>query len=151
MNWDALGAIAEAIGALAVVMSLVYFGYQIRETRITVRAQSAQARTELATSLMKDWADILVKTKNLSEIDDADRIQLRQFFLRNMMNHQNLYYQQKTGALDPLFAGPLKTMNFYRQGAPRAWWDEYGRTQAVFGAEYVAYVDSILESVPPEV
>lgn len=31
MNWDAVGAIAESIGAIAVVMSLIYVAVQIRQ------------------------------------------------------------------------------------------------------------------------
>jgi hypothetical protein len=30
MNWDAIGALAETIGALAVVISLIYLAVQIR-------------------------------------------------------------------------------------------------------------------------
>ena len=33
MNWDAIGAIGEIIGALAVVLTLGYFGIQIRAAR----------------------------------------------------------------------------------------------------------------------
>jgi hypothetical protein len=31
MNWDAIGAIAEAIGALAVIITLVYLTFQLRQ------------------------------------------------------------------------------------------------------------------------
>ena len=30
MNWDAIGAVGEIVGAMAVVVSLVYLGSQIR-------------------------------------------------------------------------------------------------------------------------
>ena len=33
MNWDAIGAIGEITGALAVVLTLGYFGIQIRAAR----------------------------------------------------------------------------------------------------------------------
>ena len=37
MNWDAIGAIAEAVGALAVVISLVYLAVQIRSGTSALR------------------------------------------------------------------------------------------------------------------
>ena len=33
MNWDAIGAIAELLGAIGVIASLVYLGSQIRQSR----------------------------------------------------------------------------------------------------------------------
>ena len=33
MNWDAIGAVGEITGALAVVLTLGYFGIQIRAAR----------------------------------------------------------------------------------------------------------------------
>ena len=53
MNWDAIGAVGEIIGALAVVASLVYQAIQIcsqnRETRmLAVHALRASASSEAA-------------------------------------------------------------------------------------------------------
>jgi len=31
MNWDAIGALAEAIGAIAVIVTLVYLAIQLRQ------------------------------------------------------------------------------------------------------------------------
>ena len=35
MNWDAIGALSEAIGALAVVVTLAYLATQVRYAKIT--------------------------------------------------------------------------------------------------------------------
>jgi hypothetical protein len=40
VNWDAVGAIAESLGALGVIATLVYLGAQIRQNTATVRAAS---------------------------------------------------------------------------------------------------------------
>ena len=34
MNWDAIGAVGEIVGALAVVISVIYLAVQIRQTNI---------------------------------------------------------------------------------------------------------------------
>ena len=40
MNWDAIGAIAELLGAAGVVASLIYLGVQIRQNTRTERARA---------------------------------------------------------------------------------------------------------------
>jgi len=48
MNWEAIGAISEMIGALAVVISLVYLAFQIRQN--TKQLEQSQ-RTSTAASV----------------------------------------------------------------------------------------------------
>jgi len=43
MNWDAIGAVGEVSGAIAVVATLGYLAVQIRQNTSAVRANSAQA------------------------------------------------------------------------------------------------------------
>ena len=40
MTWDAVGAIAELLGALGVIASFFYIGFQIRSNTRSVRAAS---------------------------------------------------------------------------------------------------------------
>ena len=50
MNWDAVGAIGEIVGAFAVVLSLVYLSIQIRtqnnESRLASVSQTVAAQRE---------------------------------------------------------------------------------------------------------
>ncbi len=46
MNWEAIAAIAEALGAIAVVATLVYLSSQLRQNTATVRSNSATAHTQ---------------------------------------------------------------------------------------------------------
>ena len=43
MNWDAIGAVGELLGALAVIVTLGYLAAQIRQNTRTVRSATAQA------------------------------------------------------------------------------------------------------------
>lgn len=43
MDWDAIGAFSEAIGAMAVVISLIYVGTQIRHNTRTSRDEAMRA------------------------------------------------------------------------------------------------------------
>ena len=48
MNWEAIGAIGELLGALAVVVSLLYLAVQIRQNSRIVKGTSVQAITQFA-------------------------------------------------------------------------------------------------------
>ena len=45
MNWEAIGTISEVVGALAVVLSLVYVGVQIRQNTRQVRVATHDGTT----------------------------------------------------------------------------------------------------------
>ena len=40
MNWDAVGAIGEVLGSVAVLISLIYLAFQVRQTRDQTRLDS---------------------------------------------------------------------------------------------------------------
>ncbi len=46
MSWDAVGAIGEVLGAIAVFVTLAYLALQIRQTRTDLRRSIRQARGE---------------------------------------------------------------------------------------------------------
>jgi len=71
MNWDAVGAVGEIVGALAVFLTLAYLAIQIRQNtravqssaidssinRISAMRQSLSENTELATLYLKGGKD----------------------------------------------------------------------------------------------
>ena len=66
MNWDAIGAVGEIIGAIAVVISLIYVGVQIRQnTVVTKRSNARQTASDheraLANFLEEDVADLVLR------------------------------------------------------------------------------------------
>jgi len=61
MNWEAIGAVAEILGALAVVGSLLYLAVQVRHSANATQAASRYATAQLTT-------DILVATTSDAEL-----------------------------------------------------------------------------------
>ena len=69
MNWEAIGAIGEIVGALAVVLTLVYLAYQVRYAKTATVDQNRLTRStaireiintmitneELRVGQMKNW------------------------------------------------------------------------------------------------
>ena len=48
MNWDAIGAVAELIGAIAVIISIIYLAAQVRQTRLQLQSQAEDNITSRA-------------------------------------------------------------------------------------------------------
>ena len=62
MNWDAIGAVGETIGAVAVVVTLIYFASQIRQ----LKQQNAQATLQHIHDSMNQFMDMLASESNAS-------------------------------------------------------------------------------------
>jgi len=56
MNWEAIGIFAEVIGAVAVVISLLYVGIQIKQSAASTRAQAINQVNSQYGSLMSQVA-----------------------------------------------------------------------------------------------
>ena len=64
MNWDAIGAIGEVVGAIGVILSLAYLGIQIRQN-------SRATEEEIFQSLLNNYhggMDYLISNQNLNRI-----------------------------------------------------------------------------------
>ena len=84
MNWDAMAAIGEILGALGVIASLVYLSIQIRKSDKTARAQSLQSildghrdRSLVPMYTNPEFTDLLAK--GLTDLDLLSDTQKRQF------------------------------------------------------------------------
>ncbi|MGD8810077.1 MAG: hypothetical protein PVG24_10755 [Gammaproteobacteria bacterium] len=55
MNWEAIGTLAEVVGAVAVVVSLVYLAVQIRQNTRQVEEQGRAQRFSALSVLFDNW------------------------------------------------------------------------------------------------
>lgn len=81
MNWDAIGAVGEVIGAAGVIASLLYLSIQIRRSDQTARAESLS-------SLLDGWRD----RAGLHLFLDAD---LPDLFAKGLTNFEMLDASEK--------------------------------------------------------
>ena len=112
MNWDAIGAIGEIVGAIAVVATLLYLARQTRVTgKATVsasRSASAMAIAELDREIARDpqLAQVFLKSTQ-SEIADYDDLEWLRFtgFARSLIGLiEEQYVQSEQGTTDPEIA-----------------------------------------------
>jgi hypothetical protein len=55
VNWTALGAVGELLGAVAVVASLLYVARQVKQSNRIARAEAFRAAMLKAADMMEDW------------------------------------------------------------------------------------------------
>jgi hypothetical protein len=105
MNWDAVGAIAEGLGAVAVVATLVYLSVQLRQNTATVRSNSATAHTQA------------VQTFTLAIAQDAE---LNRLYWSGLANRAGLEDDDERRRFDSILTGMLLTleqsMRFHEEG-----------------------------------
>ena len=98
MDWNAIGAIGEVLGALAVFVTLIYLSRQVKES-------NKLAKSSAATDVMNGFGEVnailttpslaaaMAKAKAIpSDFTPAEEVQVRQLCLRVM----NVYMQGET-------------------------------------------------------
>ena len=107
MNWDAIGAIAETLGAVGVIASLVYLATQIRHSRDQM-SQNTRAMQAGAHQLYEQGVSSLIMDAvripdfhrvlsqgwiNFEELDAEDAFRFNSYALASMRTWDNAYYQ----------------------------------------------------------
>ncbi len=104
MNWDAIGAIAELLGAIGVIASLIYLATQIRQSR----EQMGQNTRALRGAAYQQWDDSLQATVmqavTVPALDRVVRLGLADYeqltnekmgrFSRNLLRHDSRFGQR---------------------------------------------------------
>ena len=106
MNWDAIGAVGEIVGAVAVVLSLVYLAIQIKNQNFEAKAATIQQVLQNNSTTISQLQDPelakiwLVGTENLDALSDVDRLRFVIYVTTIMRFYENAYFQWRSGRLD---------------------------------------------------
>ncbi len=146
MNWEAIGAVGELLGALGVIVTLGYLAVQIRQNTRTVRAATAQAiqtaMNEAHAHVKQDSAAARIYRLGLSEppkLDEDEQVQFSMTMYSIFAQFENIFYQLQQGTLDSaIFERHALAMEFYlRTPGGADWWESWkGR----FSEDFVSYV-----------
>ena len=107
MNWDAISAIGEIVGATAVVVTLAYLAVQIRNSTKIARSSTRQAIASMAfvmgTDLVADRSltEALIKDFKNEDLDEADWVRLLARNYIGMRHYENIHYQHLCGMIEP--------------------------------------------------
>lgn len=105
MDWEAVGAIGEAVGALGVIGTIGYLALQIRQNSRMIRANIRQARSDSAVELhalgaTSEIAEIQAKEQRGQTLTDVDERRLFLWYISVWRAQQTIFLQANDGLLD---------------------------------------------------
>ena len=155
MNWEAVGAVAELIGAGGVVSSLLYLAVQMKQSSNATKAQSVQAVQQsmidiALASADESWADVFEQVPETFEgLPYASKVRLGWLWFAVMRGTETLYHHYLRGNADQsvweTYEGSIAvnlSNNVFRE-----WWraNTYPFTQ-----EFTEYVEAKMRDVEAE-
>jgi hypothetical protein len=135
MNWEAIGAIGEVIGAVAVVVTLVYLAAQIRHNTMSNR----NAALQTISAQNADWLSLITQDDDVARIFRAGQKDLGSITGNDLVRYGMLmtqfcrvfgaqHHQHINRALpDDIWQSSERSIQFtlQRRGA-RNWWSSFG-------------------------
>ena len=140
MNWEAISTVAEVIGAVAVVLSLIYVAAQIKQNTEASRSQSINQINSQYGALMSqiamndDFAKIYRKATNGEDLEPDESVRYTAYlsaffaFLEEIfLLHQSGTYEENLGDGDAVeFLAPT-VRRLLASPAAIDWWKEESR------------------------
>lgn len=141
MNWDAMGAVGEVIGAIAVVATLIYLSVQTRQNTKAVEHATARGVAEDANA----WRYRIVENAEVSELlrgglREPDSLSPNDKYRFRMLMDALVFHWQH--AFDA--GSPVPTTNITRMlGTPGGAW-YWARAKDVLDSRFMEYVDGLI-------
>ena len=148
MNWEAIGAVGELVGAAGVIFTLIYLALQIRQNSEDVRSATRQSisttQTQMGLEAAKDpilrasaarWQGLEIGSDD-SEEEFVDNLYVRS----NMRMWENQFYQHRAGTFsDEMWFGYVNNMQgAMQQPKFRQWWET---NRELYSGAFPQFVD----------
>jgi hypothetical protein len=150
MNWEAIGATAETISALAVIISLLYLASQVRQntnaSRFSRYDTFVRTTVDVRRSILENEALSRVWEVGLrapSELNEAESTQLRLLLYNAVQTMESLHLQLTQSGLDKEIwsrNAPMLSRVVGSVGG-REWWSIY---KVEFDRNFMDAVDEAL-------
>jgi hypothetical protein len=148
MNWDAVGAVAEAIGALGVIASLLYLAIQVRAgaraSAVESKLAASRVYTEFLGSLIQspELNDLFLRGRqDLGSLTPEEYIRFSNLSLQSFSLFSAVHFQYRQGTLSESdWFENRAIIQFWLRGLGcRQWWGKVG--QHMFGEKFVAFIE----------
>ena len=149
MNWDAIGAFSESVGAAAVVITLIYLAIQIRnqtkESRLAATRDLSRDYLDAVDSITKDTEIFSLYMRALSDYEDLpheERIRISMIFFRvfRVAEVRLLHYSSQGVEAAHFETGQLPLKDLMKFPGLRGWWEN---NKDAFSEEFQSHVDEI--------
>ena len=149
MNWEAVGAIGEVVGAVAVIATLLYLAIQIRQNTKAVMGATLNAITERKQFELRWSSDISIAwRKSLSEpenLSEDEHWQMAEWMSACFVARENEFFQFKHGLIDEdTWAASENIIRMAISSSwARKWWEEFGTN--AFTGPFIDVVNNVLD------
>lgn len=148
MNWDAVAAVGEILGAVAVVISLIYLARQIQiqnqQSRVAAMHEiSTGFRAATSRMIEDDLGEIWVKAlEDIESLNDVERTKLIVGATTVIRSWEEAYILHDIGNLEPRIWAPMTSYyRFLLSSSPLTWvWE---RRKEHFDSKFRDYVDKL--------
>src|SRR5688572_6800560 len=154
MDWNAVSAIANVLAAIAVIVSVIYLGIQIRKNTDATHSQTYQ----LATSALAEMAGIIGSDKELARIfrvgmvdpgalTEDESTQFGYLGISLFRRFENVFFQYQSGMIDEDFwvGHRDNILWFFHRPGMQFWWRD---RKYAFSKSFREFLD---ESRPTEI
>jgi len=155
IDWDAVGAIGQLIGALGVIVSIGYLAMQIRRNTDAVQGSTVQAIFETHQFELRwasDIADVNLKVRtDPGTLTAVERERAYVFFVAVVMARQNEFFQYRRGLIDDEVwraSERFLARGFLQLPHVRDFWSD-GFLRQVLQPEFAALMDGLFERHDP--
>ena len=128
MNWDALGAVAELLGAIAVFATLAYLAVQVRQSNIVTREQAQYHMLQNQLSYFDRLAespDFVRTVYGREQTDEQIAYRQHEAHIVGLLFRWNWEYLRVQDGIYPVDALPVEGFRWqYRTIGINSQWDE---------------------------
>jgi hypothetical protein len=134
INLQSLGNLGEFVGAIGVVVSLVYLAQQMRQNTTSVRAASFNSMVQNSIGLLEhsfldsEFAEFLARAeRDPAALSPVERLRWDAYMTAVYRHFGNLVYQHRVGALDHLMWDAYKATPKQHLSSPAwaAWYEAH--------------------------
>ena len=149
INWDAIGAIGETLGALAVFASLIYLAFEVRQNSRNIQSQTINtqadqlqkfAAIQAIPEVMKAMKKIYVDGDAAPDFEDAALLEA--YYLSGLSIAQAQFRHKALGLRSNWTPYENLIRSFFGTQYVRTWWVEIGST--VLDSDFVEEVNRII-------
>ncbi|MGH0032974.1 MAG: hypothetical protein ACQGVC_24545 [Myxococcota bacterium] len=153
MNWEAIGAIGEVVGAAGVIVTLGFLAFQLRQNTRALRAESFSSALNMVhrpTSFIiehADVADIQVRGyQSFAALDPVEQMRFHYLNVQRMHSIETMFQYRQAGAMDrPTYEAAHRLLErAATQPGFREWWR--ARSGGLFTDEFNAMVSRVIEA-----
>ena len=156
LNWEAIAAIGEAVGGLAVIASLTYLAIQIRQSRDLERASSIREMFSKGTGMVGYTADhpgtfesLRKGVEDFSTLTAQDKETFHCWAMHVLVTVEQAMYMHRDGLLPDASWAAFENFGIATIRSPGGaqWWSVYSR---VIGQEFVELLNEAARETEDE-